>query len=316
MPPKAKKQGKRKVRSVAAVEAAKQRREVSNQELREELIVKLTEEGAGDLAAKLIRCKETMQIVCTCCGETRTVETRCKQRWCPVCSVRLSLDRVHRFETAAQRCQWPLMVTLTCKNTKDAQEAAEGIVKAFTKFRRVRFWADRVLGGVASFECTNRGNGWHPHLHVLCDCRWLAENTAEPRRTDSKAVQSHKLRSAQRELSQHWAAALGQTTAVVHARRAFGASLKETLKYNLKPAELAECKEKIAPLLRALKGKRLVIPFGSFYDLGEEWKREDNERRQKAVCDSCKQPASYIPESAVKFLVGRASSRFHATRVG
>lgn len=282
--------------------------------LRSDLAARLRDEGAHDLADKLDRCAETMRITCTCCGLTKEIETRCKQRWCPVCSVRLSLTRIARFETAAARTQWPLMVTLTCKNTEHAEAAAPTITKAFTKFRRTRFWTRTVKGGVASFECTNRGNHWHPHLHILCDCRWLALHTKEPRRTDSTDETRRKLRSAQRELSQQWAAALGQTTAIVHVRRAFGDSLKEALKYNLKPTDLLQCKNKIAPLLRALKGKRLVIPFGSYYDLGEQWKIDDSEKKAAAACDKCGTTKSFLPDAVIAIMRSAKFSKHHGTR--
>lgn len=254
-----------------------------------------------------------MRITCTCCGKSKDIETRCKQRWCPVCAVKLSLTRIARFETAAQRTQWPLMVTLTCKNTAQAEAAAPTIIKAFTRFRRTRFWRTTVKGGVASFECTNRGNHWHPHLHILCDCRWLALHTKEPRHTDSTDETRRKLRSAQRELSQQWADALGQKTAIVHVRRAFGDSLKEALKYNLKPTDLLQCKNAIAPLLRALKGRRLVIPFGSFYDLGKQWKTDDTEKKNAAKCDQCGNENSYLPEAVIAILRNTRFSKHHST---
>lgn len=265
------------------------------------------------MASRLDKCGEPLNITCTCCGLEKTVEARCKLRWCPICSVRISLTRIARFEGAAARCQWPLMVTLTCQNTFDAQQAVNRITKAFTKFRRQKFWARTVKGGVASFECTNNGRGWHPHLHVLTDCRWLALATPEPRRTESIERQRDKLRSAQRELSQEWAHCLGQDTSIVHARRAFGPMLKESLKYNLKPSELANCKNVIGPLLRAMKGKRLVIPFGSFYDLGDEWKETENAGRITPKCEGCASEKSWLPSKVVSFIArpGVEQSKWH-----
>lgn len=284
--------------------------------LREALATRLEQEHQPELAAKLLKCGSPLQLTCTCCGETKTTEERCKQRWCPVCAIAISVKRIARFNSAAARCQWPLMVTLTTTNTSDAQEAVSKIVKAFTKFRRQKFWNRTVKGGVASFECTNRGNGWHPHLHVLCDCRWLALATPEPKRRESIERQRDKLRSAQRELSQEWAACLDQETSIVHARRAFGPMLKEALKYNLKPSELAECEEPIGPLLWALKGKRLVIPFGSFYDLGEEWKKHDNETKWQSECSSCKAQGTWMPTAITNFISrpGVKNSKWHRTQ--
>lgn len=286
----------------------------SGHALREKLQLKLEEEGEPELAAKLIRCQETMRITCTSCGHEKEVETRCKQRWCPVCAVKISLRRIARFEEASRRCQWPLMLTLTMKNTKSAQDAATTIIPAFTKFRRTVFWKKNVKGGVASYEVTNKGRGWHPHLHILCDCRWLALNTQEPRRTDHTDTIRHKLRSAQRELSQAWAGATGQKESIVWARRAYGDHLSEALKYNLKPSELIECQGKIGPLLWALKGKRLVVPFGSFYDLGEKWKSQDEEAKEACKCIECNAARSYLPNAVIEMMKRTPMSSFHSTK--
>jgi len=282
-------------------------------ELRAALAEKLHEEGADDLAEKLEGCAERISLICTNCGSEKKVETRCKQRWCPVCAVILSIKRIQRYDKAAKAMQWPLMLTLTMKNTAIAEAAANEIVKAFTRLRRTQFWRNTVKGGVASYECTNQSRGWHPHLHVLVDCRWLAVNTAEPRRTDSRETRAHKLRSAQRELSQQWAQAIGQTQAIVHARRAYGPMLKEALKYNLKPSDLLNSKAPIAGLLRALKGKRLVIPFGTCYGLGKQWKTEDAERAHKCACPDCKEESSFVPSWTADTMRREPHSRHHGT---
>jgi len=283
---------------------------------REEMTRKLDEEGAHDLADKLRACATTIAITCTNCGHHRRVEQRCKQRWCPVCAVKISMKRIARYTTAAGRCQWPLMVTLTIRNTEIAEHAANNIIRAFTKFRRTAFWKKTVKGGVASYECTRKAKGWHPHLHCLVDARWLAVNTPEPRHTDSTDTIRRKLRSAQRELSLQWAAALGQTEAIVHVRRAFGDHLKEALKYNLKPTELIESPVPIAPLLRALKGKRLVIPFGNFYDLGQAWKEADAEAKAACTCPECNLAGTYMPDAITETMRTREWSKHHTTGNG
>lgn len=257
----------------------------------------MNNEGRQDWADRLSTCNERLPLVCTNCGHHKMAHTRCKLRWCPVCAKKLSHVRVMRFTKSASRMQWPLAVTLTIRNLKCARAAVHNIGRAFTKFRRCRFWKDRVKGGVVSFEITNRGKGWHPHLHILCDCRWLAASTPEPTRKDSKETVRHKLRSAQRELSSTWAKCVNQPAAVVWVNRAWGKALKEVLKYNVKPADLIACRDHLGPLFDAMKGRRLITPFGSLYGLSKEWKAEEKSNNGGCECEECHRRGTTIPEA-------------------
>ncbi|MCP4483381.1 MAG: protein rep [Flavobacteriaceae bacterium] len=71
----------------------------------------------------------------------------------------------------------PAFLTLTVKNGDDLDERYKHLKKSYTKlldrrrnFKKVgRGYTELVksAGGVHSFEFTNKGKGWHPHIHAV-----------------------------------------------------------------------------------------------------------------------------------------------------
>lgn len=77
-------------------------------------------------------------------------------------------------------------LTLTMKNTSDLASGLDqlkGAMQAMNAHRRKALAGTRgnkpiewckVEGGVTSIEVTNKGNGWHPHIHALVLCNdWI-----------------------------------------------------------------------------------------------------------------------------------------------
>jgi hypothetical protein len=74
----------------------------------------------------------------------------------------------------------PYLVTLTIKNGNDLSERMLHLRAAMRKMAQQRrdsikgqasVQYSKSLGGFHSIEVTNRGNGWHPHVHMI----WLCE---------------------------------------------------------------------------------------------------------------------------------------------
>jgi hypothetical protein len=124
-------------------------------------------------------------------------------------------------------------------------------------------WKSRTQGGVASVEVTNIGNGWHPHLHAVIDCQWLAWKTPMPYPSMPRAKKKILYQQAGAELSASWAKLLGQATASVKVKRASRSTIaKEVMKYTVKNEDLVMCEGSAGDLIRALEGTRLVTTFG------------------------------------------------------
>jgi plasmid rolling circle replication initiator protein Rep len=260
---------------------------------REALIDRLRREGADDLARKLTTCGETLPLVCVNCGSKHPVEVACKRRWCPACAWRVQKDRMARFSEAGAAMKWPLFITLTMRNTGDPQ-CIRTIREAWGRMRRRKLMAQRIAGGIATIEITNQGNGWHPHLHVLADCQWLALHTPEPSFGDSEGVKRQKYDHARLELSALWGSVIKQETAIVSAlRKEPGAALAYTLKYAVKGSDLIDSPDPIAPLLRVLNKSRLVSAFGNLHNLEPELIEEE---RPKCKCGKCGAEGAFLPD--------------------
>lgn len=153
----------------------------------------------------------------------------------------------------------PYLVTHTVLNGNDLGERLAHLLKSHRKLLHRRHLARGsaiapVLGGVYSVEVTNRGNGWHPHMHSV----WLAP---------PDAVDMHRLRDEWHgitgdsfEVDVRPVVALDDVPSGVSP---YAAGFAEVFKYATKPAELgADLFEQAYPVLR---GKRLLGSFGCLW---------------------------------------------------
>lgn len=105
-----------------------------------------------------------------------------------------------------------------------------------------------------SCETTNESKGWHIHLHILADIRWL----------DSTA------------LSINWGLLLGEDATIVKVQDVRERSyLNEVTKYVVKASDMAKWPaEEIAAFIGSIKGVRMFLPFGSLYKLQRQIRGE------------------------------------------
>src|SRR5690554_2994525 len=113
-----------------------------------------------------------------------TMASFCKQHLiCPLCAIRRGskslkayLDRFHVIK-AQRPALRPYLVTFTVKNGDDLAERVSHLRTSLQRLHeRRRDWlkkgrgwteAARAEGAVWSYEVTNRGKGWHPHVHAI-----------------------------------------------------------------------------------------------------------------------------------------------------
>jgi hypothetical protein len=258
---------------------------------RRALLARLDAEGEDTLFKKLSSCGEESVIICSGCHARREVKVRCRATWCPSCQPGISAERKAELQPFIDRMQWPLFVTLTCVNTPTA-EGVRKVVKAFGKLRKRKLWTGRVVGGVACYELTNKGNGFHPHVHMVVDCEWLAYKTRAPWRGCPRERVKELCREAQIELSQVWAACLRQAgNAIVHVSRATKATiLNEVSKYCVKGTDLLECEGSAGDLIRAIKATRMMTTWGKLY------KRKPKDKKEARPCPVCGEVHGVLPE--------------------
>jgi hypothetical protein len=109
---------------------------------------------------------------------------------CPLCAIRRASKRIARYLGRVERevassglpdgsTLKACMVTLTVKNGENLAERMAHLRTGVQRMRQRRNQARSgngrgstqmalVEGAVGSYEVTNQGNGWHPHVHILC----------------------------------------------------------------------------------------------------------------------------------------------------
>lgn len=231
------------------------------------LHARLLSEGESELASKISFCGEEILLTCIACKASHRGRKRCRKKWCPRCCAALTAERNNRMRGIVERFQWPLFLTLTMKNVDDLSlGAVRDLRRAFGKLRHRKFWKAHTVGGLACIEVTNIGNGWHPHLHAVLDCRWLAITVPPPQRGEKRESIKAKCERAGKELERNWSRCLKQPSSSVFVKRCNAATItKEVVKYSVKGSDLLECKERIGDLIRALEGTRLMTTFGSVF---------------------------------------------------
>jgi hypothetical protein len=112
-------------------------------------------------------------IYCRGCGHKLVIPIRCSSKLCRPC--RFSrLFRIHpRIVLTLQKFKpthgysWK-HITFTIPNTLYLEKAIKHLIASFRRLRQTKSWKKHVLGGFYVLEITNKGKGWHPHLHVIC----------------------------------------------------------------------------------------------------------------------------------------------------
>ncbi len=272
---------------------------IEQRKQRDALRDRLEDEGADDLVEALSKCGTAIPLLCTCCGITHRVERRCDRKWCPACQRALAARTSLRYEAIVEAIEWPLFVTLTTPNYTDhTVDFVRHVRQSFSRMRRLRWFRKKVRGGVASIEVSNRGNGWHPHIHALMDCRWLAVETPQPGPRLNADAWHKRARAACAEVAEQWSLCL-RRTGNVHVRRVFGRDdgssgpiTKEVLKYSVAGSDLLDCPDELAPLIRMLDGCRLVTSWGTMY--GHPAAKRP--RSAGLPCESCGAIGAWLPE--------------------
>jgi hypothetical protein len=187
---------------------------------------------------------------------------------CPVCAIRRGarLLRLSMQKLAVIRCNHPHLqvkiLTFTIKNQNNLDSALEHLISNYQKLLDRRRQDKRrgvsncefskILGGLASFETTNNGNGWHPHNHIA-----ILVDPFNP-------IDVTKLQS-------EWYQTTGDSFVVditdckPDEDGTYTKAFMEITKYALKFSEMTN--EHIFQAYSSLKGKRLFRAFGLFHGL-------------------------------------------------
>jgi len=225
-------------------------------------------------AEKLNMCCASPLVEMCVGGSTRTRMMRCRDRLCPLCSIRRSEILGAQLVNAVAQMDDPRHVVLTAPAIDDwLRDQIDGLRVAFRALRRHPAWTGSQQGGVYSIEVTrNAKTGlWHPHLHIISDGDYLPHNSLVD-------AWSQALRT-----TIPWAEIPAGARTVVWVERVGNRRrLADYIgKYVAKPAELDQWPdEPLCEYATAMRGARLVHAFGSLHGkkLGSD--DEPNEQPQ------------------------------------
>jgi len=117
-------------------------------------------------------------MICLHCGHPVEIPISCGNRFCPTCQrsrhgrvkarLNLLINSVPRIQYFPFK-----FVTLTIPNTKTIEEGVDQCLDGFRRLRGRKWWKTLVKGGVFVLEVTQRPTGYHVHLHIVCQARFL-----------------------------------------------------------------------------------------------------------------------------------------------
>lgn len=210
--------------------------------------------------------KENWFRTCRSCREVKAFPYRCSMRFCPRCNWRIARRRADIIKHWTVLVPQPKHIVLTRRNASIIERPLlRHTMKSFGKLRRQKEWK-KCTGGCVSMEVTNESRGWHIHLHVLADVRWMPAGI----------------------LAQRWADLMEQDFAIVKVQDAREHQYRqEVAKYVVKASEMAKWPGvEIASFIGACKGVKFFAPFGSLYKLQRSIRAQlESEKPDAVPCD-------------------------------
>jgi hypothetical protein len=190
--------------------------------------------------------------------EWRLSANYCRDRTCQPCGVARSRQVEAALRSFIEN-RHLRFATLTLKHTPHLTlpEQLKRLYTSFSTLRRRTWWKDKVKGGVAILEVKIGRDGlWHPHLHLLLESFFLP----------------------QKQLSHEWLAVTGDSY-IVDVRQV-GQEQQEVryvCSYVGKPldASIYQRPTMLDEFVRAIKGKRLILPFGTWAKLNLDSESDD-----------------------------------------
>jgi hypothetical protein len=147
---------------------------------------------------------------------------------------------------------------------------------------RRKYWRDSIHGGLLFHECTNIGNGWHPHVHALVDARWIEAARLEKEISEllgwPVGIDPKRCNNALGGLRY----CLGYVKKSPDIYRVDGMKFNKLRKLgkSAQYAEFGECAKRKEQYDKAYKGVRTVVPFGNMYGI-------EKAEKKPLACSEC-----------------------------
>lgn len=189
-------------------------------------------------------------IQCRSCGLVHYVPIYCGDRFCQVCNkarqirIRIRLTDLVNKTVLLHNENFRHMI-LTIKSQDNPASMCRYLHKAFRKFRNSRIFKKNFSGGAFVIELTHSEEGWHAHLHVCIQGKYIDQG----------------------ELLKAWRNSAGKAGLYIKTIPK-QSIIRYLTKYMTKGEITGDAKEEG---LTALKGLRLFTCFGSWHDLLPSW---------------------------------------------
>lgn len=167
---------------------------------------------------------------------------RCGDRTCPDCRKRDYYRLFFGYRDVFRDKSRLRFISLTLKNTNDLSRWSVDFLRGcFRKLCRSSSVSSKIKGGMYGIEITNKGKGWHVHMHVICEGGYIP----------------------QQELSREWCRITGGSYVVdIRIINSGEDALRYMLKYLLKKP----CVDGKDDVYNAyMVGVRMFSFFGSWY---------------------------------------------------
>lgn len=260
---------------------------------------KLYAAGLKKRGDRIMSCNRILKFAqCADCGHIDIISASyCRDRLCPLCSWRLSIQRYARMrrilESIPSGFEYSL-VTLTVKNCKssDLSSTIAAMSAAWADVRRQRWLKDRLVGWARSLEVTyNKSTREvHPHFHIIAVWSRASEGGC------TALIQEWLQRCARHGLT---CTAAAQDAQSIKSAGGEGASLIgaicETMKYCVKSKDLLDGVPLsiVRDIALGLEGKKL-ISLGSLIKkiaaklaIDDIDKPDDDESGCTSICTTC-----------------------------
>lgn len=241
--------------------------------------------GLLKVSEQLRDCEETEVLACCSgCGRSWYILNRCRLRVCPICSYKQSQLRAGFILRLTHEMAYPKFITLSLPTwTGVPQEGIDRIRKYWNALREHTVLSP-VKGGAYQIELKPKPTGWHIHIHVIADAKYI------PYRT----------------LFSAWRRITGVPVPQIHIKAATTDSEKAySAKYASKAADYDAHPGAVVSWYKATKGSRLFATFGAWYHWHEPEDGDNGKFEPEArVCPFCEKQGTMFLYANGHFLYG------------
>jgi len=189
-------------------------------------------------------------VLCSSCGSTFSVPVWCGDRLCPICARRRQA-KYQRYLILKAKSKENLknlrFITFTVQNQESLDKAFNDLRKAIKRLKDRDIWKNNIIGGCYSIEVTKSNKGWHVHVHIVAEGKYIL----------------------QADLSKAWKEVTDSNSYIVDIRKvkSYKQFVKELSKYPFKPADAKTWNEETKKEFNDfIFNRRLFTKFGSWYN--------------------------------------------------